>query len=305
EEPENTQEDNDNSQESSDHQQSELSMDENEENSESQEAESPENEPPALPHTPPVSAADPNYKVFTTKFDEEVLAEDLASSNELERLRAYLDQQLEPLKGAVSRLANKLQRRLQAQQNRSWSFDMEEGLLDAGRLARIISNPTTPLSFKVEKDTDFRDTVVTILLDNSGSMRGRPISIATAFTSKMVHRSFFLTQLERRGVHLSEGPHNYLLAKYKVISIMREIETITKINKKYLWRLVDQGQYLDAGANLETAMPMFQNGTIEYLPILSIGSEKHSTELVGALYYIDALKTFNKALFDTSKEEHS
>ena len=131
------------------------------------------------------------------------------------------------------------------------------------------------------------------------------VSIATAFTSKMVHRSFFLTQLERRGVHLSEGPHNYLLAKYKVISIMREIETITKINKKYLWRLVDQGQYLDAGANLETAMPMFQNGTIEYLPILSIGSEKHSTELVGALYYIDALKTFNKALFDTSKEEHS
>ncbi|MDB4251618.1 chloride channel protein, partial [Amylibacter sp.] len=131
------------------------------------------------------------------------------------------------------------------------------------------------------------------------------VSIATAFTSKMVHRSFFLTQLERRGVHLSEGPHNYLLAKYKVISIMREIETITKINKKYLWRLVDQGQYLDAGANLETAMPMFQNGTIEYLPILIIGSEKHSTELVGALYYIDALKTFNKALFDTSKEEHS
>ena len=86
---------------------------------------------------------------------------------------------------------------------------------------------------------------------------------------------------------------------------MREIETITKINKKYLWRLVDQGQYLDAGANLETAMPMFQNGTIEYLPILSIGPEKNSTELVGALYYIDALKTFNKALFDTSKEEHS
>ena len=99
-------------------------------------------------------------------------------SPELDRLRAYLDQQLEPLKGAVSRLANKLQRRLQAQQSRSWEFDREEGILDAGRLARVVANPTTPLSFKVEKDTEFRDTVVTILLDNSGSMRGRPISIA-------------------------------------------------------------------------------------------------------------------------------
>jgi cobaltochelatase CobT len=89
-----------------------------------------------------------------------------------------LDQQLDPLKGAVSRLANKLQRRLQAQQNRSWAFDMEEGILDAGRLARVISNPTTPLSFKVENDTEFKDTIVTLLIDNSGSMRGRPISIA-------------------------------------------------------------------------------------------------------------------------------
>ena len=105
-------------------------------------------------------------------------AEDLAEPVELERLRAYLDQQLEPLKGAVSRLANKLQRRLQAQQNRVWEFDLEEGILDAGRLARVVANPTTPLSFKVEKDTEFRDTVVTLLLDNSGSMRGRPISIA-------------------------------------------------------------------------------------------------------------------------------
>ena len=116
---------------------------------------------------------------FTTRnHDEEVRAEDLAEPVELERLRAYLDQQLEPLKGAVSRLANKLQRRLQAQQNRSWEFDREEGTLDAGRLARVVANPTTPLSFKVEKDTEFRDTVVTLLLDNSGSMRGRPISIA-------------------------------------------------------------------------------------------------------------------------------
>lgn len=143
------------------------------------EAEMPDGEAPLEPPAPqPVSDADPDYKVYQTGFDEEIKAEDLAEPQELERLRAYLDQQLEPLKGAVSRLANKLQRRLQAQQNRSWEFDLEEGTLDAGRLARIVANPTTPLSFKVEKDTEFRDTCVTLLLDNSGSMRGRPISIA-------------------------------------------------------------------------------------------------------------------------------
>ena len=125
-----------------------------------------------------VSEADPDYTVFLTNHDEEITAEQLADPEELDRLRAYLDQQLEPLKGAVSRLANKLQRRLQAIQKRSWEFDREEGLLDAGRLARVVVNPTTPLSFMVEKDTEFRDTVVTLLLDNSGSMRGRPISIA-------------------------------------------------------------------------------------------------------------------------------
>ena len=167
----------DDGEQSMDQQQAQVSMDDSEE-TEGQEAEAPEGEPPFEPPVAPISDADPNYEVFTTEFDEEVLAEELAEPAELERLRAYLDQQLEPLKGAVSRLANKLQRRLQAQQNRSWSFDMEEGLLDAGRLARVISNPTTPLSFKVEQDTEFRDTVVTILLDNSGSMRGRPISIA-------------------------------------------------------------------------------------------------------------------------------
>jgi cobaltochelatase CobT len=138
------------------------------------EADAPLEPPPPPPH----SEASSDYKVFTTDFDEEVYAEDLAEPAELDRLRAYLDQQLEPLKGAVSRLANKLQRRLQAQQNRSWLFDLEEGTLDAGRLARVVANPTTPLSFKQEKDTEFRDTVVTLLLDNSGSMRGRPISIA-------------------------------------------------------------------------------------------------------------------------------
>ena len=144
-----------------------------------EEAEMPEGEAPLDPPPPaPISDADPNYTVYKTEFDEEIGAEELAEPAELERLRAYLDQQLEPLKGAVSRLANKLQRRLQAQQNRSWEFDKEEGILDAGRLARVVANPTTPLSFKWEKDTDFRDTVVTLLLDNSGSMRGRPISIA-------------------------------------------------------------------------------------------------------------------------------
>ncbi|MFM2388858.1 MAG: cobaltochelatase subunit CobT, partial [Pseudomonadota bacterium] len=143
------------------------------------EAEFPEGEAPLEPPPPaPHSDADPNYAVYTTDFDEEIKAEDLAEPAELERLRAYLDQQLEPLKGAVSRLANKLQRRLQAQQNRSWLFDLEEGTLDAGRLARVVANPTTPLSFKQERDTEFRDTCVTLLLDNSGSMRGRPISIA-------------------------------------------------------------------------------------------------------------------------------
>ncbi len=142
-------------------------------------AELPEGDAPLdLPPPAPASEADPNYAVYTARFDEEIRAEDLAELAELERLRAYLDQQLEPLKGAVSRLANKLQRRLQARQNRSWEFDLEEGTLDAGRLARVVANPTTPLSFKMERDTDFRDTVVTLLLDNSGSMRGRPISIA-------------------------------------------------------------------------------------------------------------------------------
>ena len=159
--------------------QAEVSMDDAADQEMGEEAEMPEGEAPLEPPQPqPISDADPNYQVYATQFDEEVRAEDLAEPVELERLRAYLDQQLEPLKGAVSRLANKLQRRLQAQQNRSWEFDLEEGILDAGRLARVVANPTTPLSFKVEKDTEFRDTIVTLLLDNSGSMRGRPISIA-------------------------------------------------------------------------------------------------------------------------------
>ncbi|MGA1614416.1 MAG: cobaltochelatase CobT-related protein, partial [Lutimaribacter sp.] len=171
--PEQSQED------SQDAAQAQISTDDLAEDEMSDETELPEGEAPLEPPPPPpASEADPNYRVFNDSFDEEIPAEELADPAELERLRAYLDKQLAHLQSAVGRLANKLQRRLQAQQNRSWLFDMEEGILDAGRLARVVANPTTPLSFKIEKDTEFRDTVVTLLLDNSGSMRGRPISIA-------------------------------------------------------------------------------------------------------------------------------
>ena len=120
----------------------------------------------------------PDYRPFIAKFDETVGAEELCEPEELDRLRSYLDKQLAHLQGVVARLANRLQRRLMAQQNRSWEFDLEEGLLDPARLPRIIIDPLHPLSFKREKDTSFRDTVVTLLLDNSGSMRGRPITVA-------------------------------------------------------------------------------------------------------------------------------
>jgi len=120
----------------------------------------------------------PDYRAFITRFDEIVAAEDLCEPEELDRLRGYLDKQLSHLQGVVARLANRLQRRLMAQQNRSWEFDLEEGQLDPARLSRIITDPMHPLSFKAEKDMQFRDTVVTLLLDNSGSMRGRPITVA-------------------------------------------------------------------------------------------------------------------------------
>jgi cobaltochelatase CobT len=118
-----------------------------------------------------------DYHSYTTQYDEEIAATELCDEEELTRLRAYL-QQLVHLQGAVTKLANRLQRRLMAQQNRSWDFDQEEGLLDAARLARVVINPAHSLSYKIERDIDFRDTVVTLLIDNSGSMRGRPISIA-------------------------------------------------------------------------------------------------------------------------------
>jgi cobaltochelatase CobT len=120
----------------------------------------------------------PDYRPFITRHDEVIAAEELCEPEELDRLRSYLDKQLSHLQGVVARLANRLQRRLMARQSRAWEFDLEEGLLDPARLSRIIVDPLHPLSFKREKDTTFRDTVVTLLLDNSGSMRGRPITVA-------------------------------------------------------------------------------------------------------------------------------
>ncbi|MGH7188638.1 MAG: cobaltochelatase subunit CobT [Acetobacteraceae bacterium] len=134
------------------------------------------------------------YRAFTRSFDEEIGAEDLCDPEELTRLRQQLDQQLQHLQGVVSKLANRLQRRLLAQQQRAWDFDLDEGLLDAGRLARVVVNPTHSLSYKRERDTEFRDTVVTLLLDNSGSMRGRPITVA-AMCGDILART-----LERCGV---------------------------------------------------------------------------------------------------------
>jgi cobaltochelatase CobT len=130
------------------------------------------------PSLPSHERSGADYKAYTTKFDEIVRAEELCDLEELDRLRAYLDKQLQHLSSVVGRLANRLQRRLMAQQSRSWEFDLEEGMLDPARLPRVITDPQQPLSFKREKDTDFRDTVVTLLLDNSGSMRGRPITVA-------------------------------------------------------------------------------------------------------------------------------
>jgi len=120
----------------------------------------------------------PEYHAFAPKFDEVIAAEDLCDHDELERLRSYLDKQLAHLQGIVARLANRLQRRLMAQQNRAWEFDLEEGILDPARLSRVVTDPYHPLSFMREKEATFRDTVVTLLLDNSGSMRGRPITVA-------------------------------------------------------------------------------------------------------------------------------
>ncbi|WP_294395336.1 cobaltochelatase subunit CobT [uncultured Sphingomonas sp.] len=150
---------------------------------------------PARPNHPPSPGPSiQDYKIFTTRFDEVVSAGELCDDDELTRLRAYLDQQLVHLQGAVTKLANRLQRRLMAQQNRSWDFDQEEGLLDAARLARVVVSPAHSLSYKIEREAEFRDTIVTLLIDNSGSMRGRPISIA-AISADILART-----LERVGV---------------------------------------------------------------------------------------------------------
>jgi cobaltochelatase CobT len=135
-----------------------------------------------------------DYAAYTTRYDEIIAAADLCDEEELARLRAYLDQQMASLSGVVTRLANRLQRRLMAQQARSWDFDQEEGLLDAARLARVVVSPSHSLSYKIERETEFKDTVVSLLIDNSGSMRGRPISIA-AMCGDIIART-----LERCGV---------------------------------------------------------------------------------------------------------
>lgn len=151
--------------------------DEGEDDEDSPEAEAPaEQRRPDRPH--PNQLVEADYQVYTRQFDEETGAEELCDEAELDRLRAFLDKQLSSLQGAVGRLANRLQRRLMAQQNRSWDFDLEEGYLDTARLTRIVIDPMQPLSFKMERDTEFRDTIVTLLIDNSGSMRGRPITVA-------------------------------------------------------------------------------------------------------------------------------
>ncbi len=142
----------------------------------------------------PPDHALPPYRAYSTQFDEIVDAAALCDADELSRLREQLDQQLSNLEGVVARLANRLQRRLMAKQTRAWQFDLEEGLLDAGRLARVVVDPLYPLSFKQEKATEFRDTVVCLLIDNSGSMRGRPISVA-ALSADILART-----LERCGV---------------------------------------------------------------------------------------------------------
>ena len=156
-------------------------------------------EDPGRPGRPPQfddkrGRNEPTYKAFTTQFDETIDATELCDPDELTRLRQLLDQQLSHLQAVVAKLANRLQRRLMAQQSRAWEFDLEEGLLDTARLARVVVNPATPLSFKREKEMEFRDTVVTLLIDNSGSMRGRPITVA-AMSADILART-----LERCGV---------------------------------------------------------------------------------------------------------
>lgn len=169
-----------------------------EEMSESESESEAEGEDAGMPkHKRPegyIAGPDSRYYVYTSQYDEIVKAEELAEPEELDRLRSMLDQQLTHLQSVITKLANRLQRKLMAQQTRSWLFDLEEGTLDSARLARIVANPTVPLSFKQERQTEFRDTIVTLLIDNSGSMRGRPIAIAAVCTDILART------LERCGV---------------------------------------------------------------------------------------------------------
>ncbi len=178
------------SEEKQEQQQSDLSED-------TELGESDDSTEPWRPQTmTPAEPKPPEYHPYTPRFDETVEADELCDPDELARLRSYLDKQLVHLQGIVARLANRLQRKLMAQQSRGWEFDLEEGMLDPARLHRVIIDPMQPLSFKRERDTDFRDTVVTLLLDNSGSMRGRPITV-TALSADILGRT-----LERCGVRV-------------------------------------------------------------------------------------------------------
>ncbi len=181
-----------------------------------------------------------DYKVFTREFDEEVEATDLCDEAELDRLRSFLDKQLANLQGVVGRLANRLQRRLMAQQNRSWDFDLEEGYLDTARLMRIVTDPTQPLSYKMERDTDFRDTVVTLVLDNSGSMRGRPITVA-ATCADILARTLercgvkveilgFTTKAWKGGSHARRGSvaENLVIRGGSMICAISSIKALTR-----------------------------------------------------------------------------
>jgi cobaltochelatase CobT len=151
---------------------------------------------PGRPGTQPRGRPDENavYRAFSVAADEVIDADKLCDSDELGRLRHLLDQQLSHLQSVIARLANRLQRRLLAKQTRAWEFDQEEGILDAARLARVVANPVLPLAYKRERETEFRDTVVSLLIDNSGSMRGRPITVA-AMSADILART-----LERCGV---------------------------------------------------------------------------------------------------------
>ncbi|SDG08574.1 cobaltochelatase CobT subunit [Limimonas halophila] len=186
--------------ESGEQQHASAAAEESQTESQSQTVAGASSEQPGRPGTEPRpdrdhnQAEQPPYQAYTTAFDETVDAADLCDPDELTRLRRVLDQQLTHLQAVVSRLANRLQRRLMARQTRAWQFNLEEGYLDTARLARVIANPDQPLSYKQETESEFRDTVVTLLLDNSGSMRGRPITVA-AMSADILART-----LERCGV---------------------------------------------------------------------------------------------------------